>query len=1294
MKNIKKPMALLLALVLLLGLFPMAASAAVVSPIPPGEFEIVPGVANDVDWDGVLDSLAPGEVWTDKSVYYPQVGGEYDGTAVITVYIWGKTFSRPDGSEALLGGDQQVLVATNIGDFQLGARGFGDWEDNVTTFPAGITVAGPDVNGRMTWSIHEDFIIDEDEPLRVWYHLYLDEGPLAEDWKVNFWYSTAGDYFEIRFEPSYDNPVYWTREEETSAEFTATINWNNGTGLNSATIRDNVLGITISFDKNVRTPTGQTAGSVPFSVTANQQYWTQNARVAGVATPYYWHLQWVDTTPKFYTITVRNLTTDAGGIPIDVVYVLDLDGAGGNSALAAGRFITSETYFRRTTGEDGTVFEWDEQGRLIFRTALIAQIMLHEEVEEDPPLGTLQISKEILGLFDQEWYFMDGDWFFTVRLRAGNNYVSLTPTSANTYEFSGYVGTAALATTITFTNTNPTFTITELPIYANHAQFVAGIPLDYYLYEFFTFETLDLITVNYRIGPANPSLPDNGFVPTYPDPEGRPRTFMTGEVNLEEEETVILTIQNIYDHGIGFVEVHKLLDGFPSDWYVDNDTEFYVRLWDMEAENYILFYPRELYAGMVGNPSYLSENPIFDGSYWAVGNHALGLTDFYPNYMIPILELPVSVYKRLRMSNLWTGIHYEVREVRRVDDTPAGIAAANLAWATYWDTASRLPVWIAGGNGWDATWIEDVWLGGPWDPNWLTGPWTGQAGQYWEYVRPVVTDSAWHAVPIEDWHWGVIYNHDDNPTPHVQFNLTSAVTLTNRYKFHGGEIKFVKELCDYAVAWGVDEDDTFYARVRTDDGRLLVFVPHPAGQTQTWRVIGFINESTGVYQVLCPVGEAAPPASARTILPFSGTIPAKLIEVPVHPFTLPANPMLFTIEEVFPAAVNLATLPLQTLDAPPAVLDEITFSVVDHLENDIEDPEDGFPMIDNETMTVTITNSYTPAYRVLYNGNGNTGGTAPVDPNNPYFEDDEVTVLPVGTLVRAGHAFTGWNTAANGSGTTYQAGNTFDMPANDVTLFAQWTPTGGGNGGDDDPRDPPTGFFVDEHIWYLRGYDEGPPARLSGVDVQTPNDFTMRPNNNITRAEVAMAFYRLLRPEFKNFVPDSIPYTDVNGNEWFGRAVGILTYHDIFEGNGGLFRPHAPITRRELASVVSRFDTMIDTDENPYSDVFSDDWAYRYILSATARGWFIGFPDGTFKPETNLTRAEFATAVNRVLERKILLEHIPDDVVEFIDLDGTHWAHADFMEAAHSHDWEPHENGISERWLEITGHGLDAAYNE
>jgi len=127
---------------------------------------------------------------------------------------------------------------------------------------------------------------------------------------------------------------------------------------------------------------------------------------------------------------------------------------------------------------------------------------------------------------------------------------------------------------------------------------------------------------------------------------------------------------------------------------------------------------------------------------------------------------------------------------------------------------------------------------------------------------------------------------------------------------------------------------------------------------------------------------------------------------------------------------------------------------------------------------------------------------------------------------------------------------------------------------------------------------------------------------------------------------------------------------------------------------MSRFYTILDTTENPFSDVAADHWAFGYILSVAANGWFIGFPDGTFRPDDNLTRAEFATAVNRMLERGILLEHIPDDVVEFIDLDGTHWAHADFMEAAHTHDWEPHENGITERWLAITGHGLDAAYNQ
>jgi hypothetical protein len=120
----------------------------------------------------------------------------------------------------------------------------------------------------------------------------------------------------------------------------------------------------------------------------------------------------------------------------------------------------------------------------------------------------------------------------------------------------------------------------------------------------------------------------------------------------------------------------------------------------------------------------------------------------------------------------------------------------------------------------------------------------------------------------------------------------------------------------------------------------------------------------------------------------------------------------------------------------------------------------------------------------------------------------------------------------------------------------------------------------------------------------------------------------------------------------------------------------------------------MDTEENPYTDVDQNDWARKYILSATKKGWFIGYGDGMFRPNNNLTRAEFVTTVNRMLNRHIHLEDIPANVIRFPDLNSTHWAYTAFMEAAHSHYYTRKADGKYENWTEVTGDGLNAPYNQ
>ena len=216
-------------------------------------------------------------------------------------------------------------------------------------------------------------------------------------------------------------------------------------------------------------------------------------------------------------------------------------------------------------------------------------------------------------------------------------------------------------------------------------------------------------------------------------------------------------------------------------------------------------------------------------------------------------------------------------------------------------------------------------------------------------------------------------------------------------------------------------------------------------------------------------------------------------------------------------------------------------------------------------------------------------------------------------------------------------------------------------------------LFTDAHIWYIRGY----------------SDNTIHPDGFITRAEVATVFYRLLNSELKIQGSQSA-FTDVSLEDWHGEAVNTLAYHGMANGYpDGSFKPDQPITRAEIAAIVSRFEKLAKTGFNPYTDVGAEHWAYNYILSASEKGWFVGDESGCFRPGDNSTRAEFVAIVNRILNRKILLFNIPGSVHEFDDLTGSHWAYADLMESIYSHNARFSEGDSDEKWSKLTGSGLE-----
>ena len=289
----------------------------------------------------------------------------------------------------------------------------------------------------------------------------------------------------------------------------------------------------------------------------------------------------------------------------------------------------------------------------------------------------------------------------------------------------------------------------------------------------------------------------------------------------------------------------------------------------------------------------------------------------------------------------------------------------------------------------------------------------------------------------------------------------------------------------------------------------------------------------------------------------------------------------------------------------------------------------------------------------------------------------EKAVKPATDPSKTGSTFNGWyngNTAYN-----------FDNAVNEnLTLTANYTTnstggggTGGGGGGAtiEEPNTPLSGTPVlnkTDHFAYINGYADG----------------TVRPTGNITRAEVATIFYRLLTDDSrKEIFKQSGDLTDVDATAWYNNAVCTLTNAGVITGySDKTFKPDAPITRAEFATIATRFyDKATKTyDSDPYTDVATS-WARQYIDHAAELGIIHGYDDGSFKPENNITRAETATLVNNVLGRTPDKDHLLSGMKTWPDnADTTAWFYTAIQEATNSHDFTKGEQDTYETWTKIT----------
>ena len=214
-----------------------------------------------------------------------------------------------------------------------------------------------------------------------------------------------------------------------------------------------------------------------------------------------------------------------------------------------------------------------------------------------------------------------------------------------------------------------------------------------------------------------------------------------------------------------------------------------------------------------------------------------------------------------------------------------------------------------------------------------------------------------------------------------------------------------------------------------------------------------------------------------------------------------------------------------------------------------------------------------------------------------------------------------------------------------------------------------------DHYAYVMGYPDG----------------TVRPNGSITRAEVSAILFRLLSDKTRDeYFTTKSSFTDVKAGAWYNNSIATLEKAGVIvdTAKGGAFRPNEAITRAELAAMLAQFSDAKPVKGVKFSDVSAEHWAYEAIAIAAKMGWIEGYPDGTFRPDATITRAEMMTLVNRALER------VPSDedhllskrvMLTFPDCKSGDWFYIAVQEATNSHTYEraaTEKNG-DEQWTAL-----------
>ena len=310
-------------------------------------------------------------------------------------------------------------------------------------------------------------------------------------------------------------------------------------------------------------------------------------------------------------------------------------------------------------------------------------------------------------------------------------------------------------------------------------------------------------------------------------------------------------------------------------------------------------------------------------------------------------------------------------------------------------------------------------------------------------------------------------------------------------------------------------------------------------------------------------------------------------------------------------------------------------------------------IIKDDTAAVTFTNTrnsssshHSTRYTLHYESNG---GTAYKDER--YSSGTKVTLDK--TPTRESYTFTGWY--ADKALTQKITSVTMNS---DKTVYAGWEATG-----------VPDKLNGDDHFAYVIGYPDG----------------KVHPKGNISRAETATIFFRLLKADIRdgNLTADN-DFSDVSDSQWHNKAISTMAKLGIVKGRrADSFDPDASITRAEFAAICARFNTKPVENSGSFSDI-SGHWAENEIERAAAFGWISGYPDGTFHPDARITRAEAMTMINRVLCRMPQSKSdLLDSMVTWPDNKPSDWHYLAVQEATNSHDFN-RQGEVGESWTKLT----------